>query len=241
MAVKNVKKLGGKKEEKQQLNTAVQPKNTQNTIPFKCKNKKIIAVEIDPPMDTDTSFVISAGFKLKEAGVDIITVTDSPLARARADSIMVAAKLKREVGVEVLPHISCRDKNQISLKAGLIGASFENINNILAVTGDPVMQDIFTGKAGVFAFNSFGLISFINDLNSQIFRQVPFAVGAALNVNVKNFDKELERAQKKVQCGAQYFLTQPIYNQRAVENFILAAQTLPVPVLAGFMPPAGFM
>ena len=240
MAVKNVKKLGGKKEEKQQVNTAVQPKNTQNTIPFKCKNKKIIAVEIDPPMDTDTAFVISAGFKLKEAGVDIITVTDSPLARARADSIMVAAKLKREVGVEVLPHISCRDKNQISLKAGLIGASFENINNILAVTGDPVMQDIFTGKAGVFAFNSFGLISFINDLNSQIFRQAPFAVGAALNVNVKNFDKELERAQKKLQCGTQYFLTQPIYNQQAVENFILAAQTLPVPVMAGFMPPAGY-
>ena len=92
----------------------------------------------------------------------------------------------------------------------------------------------------MFAFNSFGLISFINDLNSQIFRQAPFAVGAALNVNVKNFDKELERAQKKVQCGTQYFLTQPIYNQQAVENFILAAQTLPVPVLAGFMPPAGY-
>ena len=184
MAVNNVLKLNGKKEEKQTAVEAVEPKNTHNTIPYMCENKKIIAVEIDPPMDTDTSFVISAGFKLKEAGVDVVTVTDSPMARARADSIMVAAKLKREVGIEVLPHLSCRDKNQISLKAGLIGASFENINNILAVTGDPVMQDIFSGKAGVFAFNSFGLISFINDLNSQIFRRAPFSIGAALNINV---------------------------------------------------------
>ncbi|MBQ7903334.1 MAG: methylenetetrahydrofolate reductase, partial [Oscillospiraceae bacterium] len=176
----------------------------------------------------------------KEAGVDIITVTDSPLARARADSIMVAAKIKREVGIEVMPHLSCRDKNRISLKGSLIGASFENLNNILAVTGDPIMQDIFSGKSGVFAFNSYGLISFINDLNVQTFPQTPFAVGAALNVNVNNFDKELERAKKKVEHGAKFFLTQPIYNDDAVQNFILAANTLSVPVLAGFMPPAGY-
>ncbi|MBR5305668.1 MAG: bifunctional homocysteine S-methyltransferase/methylenetetrahydrofolate reductase, partial [Oscillospiraceae bacterium] len=211
LAVKTVEKLGGKKEEKQTENTRITARNTHLTIPYMCENKKIIAVELDPPMDTDTTFAISAAFKLKEAGVDIITVTDSPLARARADSIMVAAKIKREVGIEVLPHLSCRDKNQISLKGSMIGASFENINNVLAVTGDPVMQDIFSGKAGVFAFNSFGLISFINDLNSQIFRATPFAVGAALNVNVTNFDKELARAVKKVEKGAKYFLTQPIY------------------------------
>ena len=240
LAVKTVEKLGGKKEEKQTENTRITARNTHLTIPYMCENKKIIAVELDPPMDTDTTFAISAAFKLKEAGVDIITVTDSPLARARADSIMVAAKIKREVGIEVLPHLSCRDKNQISLKGSMIGASFENINNVLAVTGDPVMQDIFSGKAGVFAFNSFGLISFINDLNSQIFRATPFAVGAALNVNVTNFDKELTRAVKKVEKGAKYFLTQPIYNDKAVENFILAAKTLDVPVLAGFMPPASY-
>ncbi len=240
LAIKNVQKLNGKKEEKQLISETVEPKNTQYTIPHMCESKKIIVVEIDPPMDTDTSFSISAGFKLKEAGVDIITVADSPLARARADSIMVAAKIKREVGIEVMPHLSCRDKNRISLKGSLIGASFENLNNILAVTGDPIMQDIFSRKSGVFAFNSYGLISFINDLNVQTFPQTPFAVGAALNVNVNNFDKELERAKKKVEHGAKFFLTQPIYNDDAVENFILAAKNLPVPVLAGFMPPAGY-
>ena len=240
LAIKNVQKLNGKKEEKQLVSESIRPKNTQYTLTYMCRKKKIIAVEIDPPMDTDTSFAISAGFKLKEAGVDIITVTDSPLARARADSIMVAAKIKREVGIEVMPHLSCRDKNRISLKGSLIGASFENLNNILAVTGDPIMQDIFSGKSGVFAFNSYGLISFINDLNVQTFPQTPFAVGAALNVNVNNFDKELERAKKKVEHGAKFFLTQPIYNDDAVQNFILAANTLSVPVLAGFMPPAGY-
>ncbi|MBQ8605056.1 MAG: bifunctional homocysteine S-methyltransferase/methylenetetrahydrofolate reductase [Oscillospiraceae bacterium] len=240
LAIKNVQKLNGKKEEKQLVSASVEPKNTQYTIPHMCENKKIIAVEIDPPMDTDTSFSISAGFKLKEAGVDIITVTDSPLARARADSIMVAAKIKREVGIETLPHLSCRDKNRISLKGSLIGASFENINNILAVTGDPIMQDIFSGKTGVFSFNSFGLISFINQLNSEVFRSSPFAVGAALNVNVPNFEKELARAKKKLANGAVYFLTQPMYGDEAVANFRRAAAELPVPVLAGLMPPASY-
>ncbi len=240
LAIDSVKKLNGKKEEKQQVNQVIEPKNTRFTIPEICKNKKIIAVEIDPPMDSDMSFGISAGFKLKEAGVDVITVTDSPLARARADSIMVAAKIKREVGIETMPHISCRDKNRISLKGGLIGASFENINNVLAVTGDPIMQDIFSGKTGVFSFNSYGLISFIQQLNSEIFKATPFATGRALNVNVPNFDKELARAKKKLEKGAKFFLTQPMYNDEAVANFRLAAAELSVPVLAGLMPPAGY-
>jgi len=240
LAIKNVLHLNGKKDEKIQPSRPAQPKNTQFTIPSICKNKKMVAVEIDPPVDSDMSFSISAGFKLKEAGVDIITVTDSPLARARADSIMVAAKIKREVGIETLPHLSCRDKNRISLKGSLIGASFENINNILAVTGDPIMQDIFSGKTGVFSFNSYGLISFINQLNSEVFRSAPFAVGAALNVNVANFDKELARAKRKLENGAAYFLTQPMYSDEAVANFRRAADELGVPVLAGLMPPASY-
>ncbi|MBQ3008695.1 MAG: methylenetetrahydrofolate reductase, partial [Oscillospiraceae bacterium] len=240
LAIKNVQQLNGKKEEKQLTTEKTEPKNTQFTIPEMCRNKKIVAVEIDPPVNSDMAFGISAGFKLKEAGVDIITVTDSPLARARADSIMVAAKIKREVGIETMPHISCRDKNQISLKGGLIGAGFENINNILAVTGDPITQDIFSGKTGVFSFSSYGLISFIQQLNAEIFRSTPFAVGGALNVNVPNFEKELARAKKKLENGAQFFLTQPMYIDAAVENFRLAADTLEVPVLAGLMPPASY-
>ncbi len=240
LAVKTVMELNGKREEKTLTSKPALPKNTHQTIPFICKRKKIIAVEIDPPMDNDMSFCIKAGFKLKEAGVDVITVADSPLARARADSIMTAAKIKREVGIETMPHISCRDKNRIALKGALIGAAFENINNVLAVTGDPITQDIFAGKAGVFAFNSYGLISYINELNRQTFTATPFSVGAALNVNVSNFDKELERALKKEQLGAQYFLTQPIFSDSGAQNLIKAAGKLTKPVLAGLMPPASY-
>lgn len=240
LAIEAVKKVTGPKEEKQITFEQTQPKNTHQTIPYICKNKKIIAVEVDPPMDNDLSFCIKAGYMLKESGVDIITVADSPLARARADSIMTAAKIKREVGIETMPHVSCRDKNQIGLKAGFIGASIENINNILAVTGDPVMQDIFSGCSGVFPFNSYGLISYINELNAQIFPKTPFSVGGALNLNIANFEKELERAKKKEEKGATFFLTQPIFSDSAVENFILAAKTLSSPILAGFMPPASY-
>lgn len=236
-AVKNAGKIKSAPDEKQPLVTA---KNQASTVPFICKNKKIIAVEIDPPADSDMSFGISAAYKLKEAGADIITVADSPLARARADSIMAAAKIKREVGIEVMPHISCRDKNQISIKGSLIGANFENISNVLAVTGDPITQDIFSGHTGVFSFNSYGLISYIHQLNGQIFAQNPFSVGAALNVNATNFDKELMRAVKKAENGAVYFLTQPMYSDESVQNFIAAAMELKVPILAGLMPLASY-
>ncbi|MEG1782030.1 MAG: bifunctional homocysteine S-methyltransferase/methylenetetrahydrofolate reductase [Oscillospiraceae bacterium] len=240
LAIENLKVGVIKKADKVEELSAPKIKNEGCTLPFICKNKKLIAVELDPPMDVDMSFSVSAAYKLKEAGVDIITVADSPLARARADSIMTAAKIKREVGIETMPHISCRDKNQISLKGSLMGASFENINNILAVTGDPITQDIFSGHTGVFSFNSYGLISYIKQLNGQIFGSAPFSVGGALNVNSANFDKELTRAVKKVESGAEYFLTQPIYSHEAVQNFIEAAMELKVPILAGLMPLAGY-
>ncbi|MHB8964072.1 MAG: homocysteine S-methyltransferase family protein, partial [Saccharofermentanales bacterium] len=100
--------------------------------------RKLLAVEIDPPADTDTAFIISAAAHAGIAGADIITIADSPLARSRADSIILAAKIRRETGIEVLPHMSCRDRNHIGIKASLLGAAIEGIRNILVITGDPV-------------------------------------------------------------------------------------------------------
>lgn len=215
-------------------------KAQERSIFLEKQEKKLVAVELDPPLNADFTQLIEGAKTLKEAGVDLLTIADSPLARTRADSILSASIVQRETGMRVLPHLSCRDKNHIAIKGLLLGACYEGIHQILAVTGDPIMQDVFARKSAVFNFNSYELISFINTLNRDVFAHAPFAVGGALNVNAPKFDKELVRAKKKADCGAVFFMTQPIYTQRALENLAEAKRVLPGRILAGFMPVASY-
>lgn len=193
--------------------------------------EKIILCELDSPLDTDIDFMMTGAKKLKDAGCHIITIADSPLARARADSFICGAKIKRELGIEVLPHLSCRDRNHIAIKGALLGANIENINNILAVTGDPLSD-----SDRKLSFNSFTLIDYINNLNSQVFNQNPFFVCGALNIHSPNFSVELKRAGKKEEKGCRCFLTQPIYTDEDIEKLKTAKETLDSYVLGGVMP-----
>ncbi|MHB1454691.1 MAG: bifunctional homocysteine S-methyltransferase/methylenetetrahydrofolate reductase [Saccharofermentanales bacterium] len=201
---------------------------------------KILAVEIDPPADTDTAFIIGASASAALAGADIITIADSPLARSRADSIILAAKIRRETGVEVLPHMSCRDRNHIGIKASLLGAAIEDIRNILVITGDPVSSADKAEVRGMFSFNSFKLISYIKRLNEEVFLNAPFGIAAALNVNAPSFDAELARALQKQENGADVFLTQPVFSKTAAENIIKARKALRAKLLVGILPVAGY-
>jgi len=203
-------------------------------------NKKIIAVELDPPIDTNCDYLISAAKKALSAGADIITLADSPLARARADSIMLAAKIKRESNIDVLPHLSCRDRNYIGIKAALLGANIEKINNILVITGDPVAKTDRGNCKGVFNFNSFNLISYISSLNTEVFSRTPFFIGGALNVNSLKFKNELKRAARKIENGAGFLLTQPIFSDEAVSNLCTSKNKLDCKILAGILPIAGY-
>lgn len=169
----------------------------------------------------------------------MITVSDSPLSRARADSLMIAAKIRREVGIEVLPHLCCRDKNHIALKAGILGAALEGINRVLVITGDPPVQSNMRNP-GVFSFNSFDLISFIASMNTDLFSGRPFLIGGALNVNAANFPVELKRARKKIARGAGMLFSQPIFSEQAVKNFLLASRELDCALFAGILPVAGY-
>ena len=198
--------------------------------------KKIIAVELDPPNNTNYEYLISAAEKALLSGADVITLSDSPLARARADSIIISAKIKREVNVDVLPHLSCRDRNYIGIRSALLGASIEGINNLLVVTGDPVVQTDRGNTKGVYNFNSFNLISFIKNLNTELFSNSPFFIGAALNVNSSSFELELKRAIQKTENGAEFLLTQPIFTQEAIENLKKAKSILNCKILAGILP-----
>ena len=197
---------------------------------------KFIAVELDSPLHADSKNFVEYARKINAAGADMITIADCPIGRARADSSMLAAKLKRELHIESLPHLTCRDRNLNATKALLLGLNAEDVTNVLVVTGDPIPNADRNEIKSVFNFNSVKLASYINDLNETVFAEKPFRIMAALNVNVNNFTAELDKAKRKEEAGVSAFLTQPIYTEQALENLRMAKQQLGAQILGGIMP-----
>jgi methionine synthase I (cobalamin-dependent)/5,10-methylenetetrahydrofolate reductase len=201
--------------------------------------KKTVVVELDPPFDSDISKLEEDALTIKRAGADMLTIADSPMARSRADSILVAARLKRVIDIDVIPHLCCRDKNINAIKSSLIAAHMEGIRNILAVTGDPVSDTDRSFVKSVFNLNSVGLCGFIRDLNEDVFRGDPFLCGCAFNVNARNIDEELHRLDKKIEAGASFVLTQPIFGEPSVEA-IKRARLKNVKLFAGILTPLSY-
>ncbi len=199
------------------------------------RGERVLAVELDPPEGTDTEFFTSGAVKLKRAGADIITIADCPVARPRMDSALLSCKLKREFNIDCLPHMACRDRNLNAIKALLLGMNAENVNNILAITGDPVPSDRRDEVKSVFNFNSRMLIKFISSLNENEF-SAPMNICAALNINAANFSVQLKLAEEKIENGAGVFLTQPLMTSDALENLKRARKSLKAKILCGIMP-----
>lgn len=197
--------------------------------------KMVFAVELDPPANSDIRAFMDGAKNLRNAGADALTIADCPISRARADSSMLACKLKRELDMDTIPHMTCRDRNIIATKALLLGLNIEGVNNVLVVTGDPVPTAERGTIKSVFNFNSVVLASYIHDLGEEFIRG-PFRVFAALNLNALNFDSQLRHAKEKLEHGVDAFLTQPVHSPRALENLITARSELSGKLLGGVMP-----
>lgn len=208
----------------------------QNPLARKLKKgQKLIAVELDPPSNCDIDKFMNNALTLHDAGVDTITIADCPIARARVDSSLLAAKVKRELGLEVIPHMTCRDRNINATKALLFGLQIEHIHNVLVVTGDPIPQAERNEIKAVFNFNSQILANYIHDLNETLFPS-PFLIYGALNINAVNFKAELAKAKQKEACGVQAFMSQPVLSKQALDNLRLAKQELSAYILGGIIP-----
>ncbi len=198
--------------------------------------ERVIAVELDPPADADVSRFLQGARQLVRAGADTVTIADCPIARPRVDSCMLAAKLHRELGIDPIPHMTCRDRNINATRALLLGLSVEGVRNVLAVTGDPVPTAERDEVKSVFSFHSAILTGYIRGLGEENI-VAPFQVFAALNVNAANFDAEMKKAQRKRAAGAAGFLTQPVMSERAFANLERAHRELPdMKILGGVIP-----
>ena len=199
------------------------------------RGERIMLVELDPPRDSGIASFLSGAKMLSSAGADAITIADCPIGRARMDSSLLACKLSRELGIEALPHMTCRDRNVNATKALLLGLSMEGVHNVLAVTGDPVPASDRESIKSVFQFNSRVLARFIQSL-AQSGETQPFFVCGALNINAVNFSAELDRAKEKESCGVDAFLTQPVLSEQAAQNVALARRTLKGRIFGGLFP-----
>ena len=207
-----------------------------NTLADKLdRGQRVAAVELDPPANDDIRFFLDGVRALRDAGADAVTIADCPIGRPRADSSLLACKIHRELGVEPLPHLTCRDRNLNATKALLLGLSMEGVHNVLLVTGDPIPSQDRDAVKSVYNFNSRKLARYVSGLNETVFR-TPFRMFGALNLNAANFEVQLRLAREKEENGVTGFLTQPVLSREALDNLKLARKALKGKILGGIYP-----
>ncbi|MBQ9928558.1 MAG: bifunctional homocysteine S-methyltransferase/methylenetetrahydrofolate reductase [Lachnospiraceae bacterium] len=216
---------------------------SEENLPFKDHSffagkdgKKLIAVELAPPLGSDDENLMDAAHLLQKSGVDVLTFPDSPSGRTRADSILMAEKVARETGICVMPHICCRDKNAIAMRSQLLGAHINHIHNFLVITGDPIPSMARSSVKSVFNFDSVGLMRIMNDMNEEQFAEAPVCYGGAINQGRRNLEVEISRVLKKMEAGATFFLTQPVSTKESAERLRRIKQETRARILCGIMP-----
>ncbi len=201
------------------------------------RGEKVIAVELDPPYDAESSKLLSHAERLQDYPVDVLTFADSPMGRSRADSVLTALHIADKTNMQVIPHVCCRDKNMIAMRSLLLGAHMNGLRNLLLVTGDPVPSDSRKLITGVFDYNSIRLMQYVSEMNEELFPEDRFFFGGALNYNFPNAEQVAERMKKKIEAGASFFLTQPIFSAADIERIAWLKERTGAKIIGGLLPP----
>lgn len=205
----------------------------------------VVSVELDPPKGLNPTKILEGAMLLQKVGIDCINIADSPMARVRMGCIALARLIQDHLDIETIIHFTTRDRNLMALQSELLGAHALGIRNILALTGDPLRVGDYPNTTGVWDVDSTGLIQVLRGMNegrdaagSSIGAQASFHIGCALNLNMtdEEVDHEIEKYQRKVEAGAQYIMTQPIYELAPLERFLSRAGKPPIPIILGCVP-----
>ena len=182
---------------------------------------------------------------LQKVGVDFINIADSPMARVRMGCIALARLIQDHLGIETIIHFTTRDRNLMALQSELLGAHALGIRNILSLTGDPLHVGDYPNTTGVWDLDSVGLIQVLRRMNeghdaagSSIGAQASFHIGMALNLNMteQETEQEIDKYRRKIEAGAHFIMTQPIYELARLECFLARAGKPPIPMLLGCIP-----
>lgn len=218
-------------------------KRHQPTILDKVSQERTIICEFDPPKDLDVQSFLLGAQQLHQAGIDALTLADNSLATARMSNLALAALLKSQLGIEPLVHIACRDRNLLGQQSQIMGLHALGIDQILVITGDPTRIGDLPGASSIYDVTSFELIRMVKQFNQGISfsgrslkQQAQFIVGTAFNPHIRQIESAVERLEKKIAAGADFVMTQPIYNEQGIIELYEATHHLDVPIFIGIMP-----
>src|SRR5258708_11950446 len=205
----------------------------------------VVSVELDARNGLNSVKILEGAVLLQDAGVHCINIADSPMARVRMSCIALARLMQDHLGIETIIHFTTRDRNLMALQSELLGAHALGIRNILALTGDPLRLGDYPNTTGVWDLDSVGLMQVIRGMNeghdaagSSIGAKSSFHIGAALNLNMtdEQTDQEIEKYWRKINAGAQFIMTQPIYEMAPLLRFLDRAGKPPLPMVLGCIP-----
>jgi len=203
----------------------------------------ITTVEIVPPKGVDPGPMFDQVRLLKAAGVDAVNVPDGPRAQSRMGALLSALMIEREVGLEAVVHYACRDRNLLGMLSDLLGASAAGIHNLLIITGDPPKMGPYPDATAVFDIDSIGLTNLVSRLNrgldpggNPLGRPTRFVVGVGVNPAAPDLDRELRRFAWKVDAGAEFAVTQPIFDLDQLDRFLVKVEHFRIPIVAGIWP-----
>jgi homocysteine S-methyltransferase len=215
----------------------------RETIVDKVAQGRTVIVELDPPRDLNIDEFLKGAASLQNAGADAITMADNSLAQARMSNLALAAIMKSKLGIDPVVHITCRDRNLLGQQSHLMGLDALDIDHVLLVTGDPPRYGDLPGTSPVYDVSSFELIRMVRQFNEGISfsgkrlnHSGRFVIGAAFNPHVNNIQNAVSRLEKKVQSGADYIVTQPVYDIETIELIHRVTQHVDVPIFISIMP-----
>ena len=207
------------------------------------KKEFVSSVEIVPPRGVDASRMIADVRKLKDAGVDAVNVPDGPRAQSRMGALLTSVIIEQQVGIESVTHYCCRDRNLLGMLSDLLGASAVGLRNLLLITGDPPKMGPYPDATAVFDIDAIGLTNLVANLNrgldpgkNAIGRPTSFVIGVGVNPAAIDPAHEIKRFEWKVDAGAEYAITQPVFDPAQLERFLKKIEHVRIPVIAGIWP-----
>ena len=203
----------------------------------------VTSVEIVPPRGVDASKMLSDVAALKREGVDAVNVPDGPRAQSRMGAVMTSLLIEQQVGIETVTHYCCRDRNLLGMLSDLLGASAMGLRNLLVITGDPPKMGPYPDATAVFDIDSIGLTNLVRNLNhgldpggNPIGAPTRYAIGVGVNPAAVDPALELKRFEFKVEAGAEYAITQPVFDVAQLERFLGQIDHVRIPIIAGIWP-----
>jgi homocysteine S-methyltransferase len=203
----------------------------------------VTSVEVLPPKGCDPKKTLESIRLLKEAGVDGVNIPDGPRAQTRMGAQATALLVEREIGIEAVLHYCCRDRNLLGMMSDLLGAAALGLRNLLLITGDPPKMGPYPDATAVFDIDAIGLTNMVNKLNhgldlgnNPIGQPTAFCIGVGVNPGAINLEEEVKRFEYKVEAGAQYAITQPVFDTDQLREFLKLIEHVRIPIVAGIWP-----